>query len=208
MVNIFDFIFHIADHLRNIVHDCGAWSYLILFVIIFAETGLVLTPFLPGDSLLFAAGALAAGGSFEITRLFLILVFAAVAGDSVNYAAGKIIGLKIFKEKARILKKEYLNRTHKFYEKYGGRTIILARFVPIIRTFAPFVAGAGQMGYPKFFKYNVIGGLLWVALFLFGGFYFGNLPVVKSNFTLVIGVIIILSVLPAVFEVMRHRKKA
>lgn len=182
------------------------WSYAILFLIIFAETGLVFTPFLPGDSLLFAAGALAATGSFNLLLLFFILCIAAVLGDTVNYWVGDLIGPKIFHgESSRFLKKEHLERTHAFYEKHGGKTIIIARFIPIIRTFAPFVAGIGSMTYLKFFSYNIIGGVCWVAIFTFGGFFFGNLPVVKNNFSIVIIAIILISVLPGVIEYFRHK---
>jgi membrane-associated protein len=222
---LIDFIIHIDTHLSLIIQDWGAWSYLILFAIIFCETGLVVTPFLPGDSLLFACGAFAAAGAFNVAYLFLVLLAAAVLGDSANYAIGHIFGDKMFtplepvspggkqdlagftsRLKSCIFKKEHLDRTHKFYEKYGGRTIIFARFVPIVRTFAPFVAGVGRMSYGKFFAYNVVGGLLWTAGFIFAGYFFGNLPAIKHNFTLVIGVIIIVSVLPAAIEVMRHRQ--
>lgn len=206
--NIVDFFLHIDKHLNAIIQACGNWTYLLLFVIIFAETGLVVTPFLPGDSLLFATGALAAIGSFNILWLFIILLCAAIIGDSVNYAIGKVFGERLFqKENSRFFKKEYLTRTHKFYEKYGGKTIILARFIPIVRTFAPFVAGVGKMSYLFFFIYNVTGALLWVSIFVLGGFYFGNVPIVKNNFSIVIFVIIILSVLPAVIEFWRHHRR-
>jgi membrane-associated protein len=204
--NIIEFIFHIDKHLSVVIQNFGAWSYLLLFAIIFAETGFVVTPFLPGDSLLFAAGTFAAVGAFKISWLFTTLVIAAIAGDSINYAIGKIIGDKIFKDNhSRFFKKEYLERTHRFYEKYGGKTIVLARFVPIIRTFAPFVAGVGRMNYFYFLIYNITGGLLWVGLFTLGGFYFGNIPFIKNNFSLVILVIIFLSILPAIFEFYKHK---
>lgn len=203
---LIEFVFHIDKHLGALIQYCGAWSYALLFLIVFAETGLVVTPFLPGDSLLFASGAFAAVGSFNIYLLALVLFAAAVIGDSVNYAIGKIFGDRVFeKGSSRIFKKEYLERTHRFYEKHGGKTIILARFVPIIRTFAPFVAGVGKMSYPRFFIYNVTGGFLWVALFVFAGFYFGNIPAVKNNFSLVILVIIIISVLPVIVGFRQHR---
>jgi len=203
-----DFVLHLDTHLNGLIQTYGFWSYLILFVVIFCETGLVITPFLPGDSLLFAAGALAASGSLKIGWLFLILSAAAVLGDTVNYWIGKIVGPKVFsKEKSKIFKKEYLDRTHRFYEKYGTETIILARFVPIVRTFAPFVAGIGRMSYGKFLSYNIIGGVVWVALFTFGGYFFGNIPFVKKNFSLVIIAIILISLLPIAFEVMKHRKQ-
>ena len=183
------------------------WTYLLLFLIIFCETGLVITPILPGDSLLFAAGTFAAGGALDPLWLFVLLSIAAVAGDSVNYWVGNLIGPKIFhREKVRFFKKEYLERTHAFYERHGGKTIIIARFIPIIRTFAPFVAGIGQMTYLRFFAYNVIGGLSWIAIFVFGAYFFGNIPVVKRNFTLVIVAIIIISILPGVIEFLRQRR--
>jgi len=204
-----DFIMHIDKHLSAIIQACGAWSYLLLFAIIFAETGLVVTPFLPGDSLLFAAGSFAALGSFDIVWLCVTLIFAAVIGDSVNYAVGKFFGEQLFRNKnSRVFKREYLDRTHKFFEKYGGKTIVLARFVPIVRTFAPFVAGAGKMSYAYFFTYNVIGGILWVALFVLGGFWLGNIPLVKKNFTAVIFLIIFVSILPGVVEYIRHRRRS
>lgn len=204
---LFDFIFHLDKHLNLIIQNFGAWTYALLFVIIFCETALVVTPFLPGDSLLFACGAFAAVGPLNIWLIFFFLFIAAVLGDTVNYAIGNLFGLKLFqKDKGRFLKKEYLDKTHRFYEKYGGKTIVIARFVPIVRTFAPFVAGLGKMSYFRFFSYNVIGGFLWVSIFTFGGFYFGNMPVVKKNFTLVIFLIIILSVLPGVIEFWRHKK--
>ncbi len=206
--SIIEFFFHIDKHLNAIIQACGSWTYLLLFGIIFAETGLVVTPFLPGDSLLFATGAFAAIGSFDIFWLFIILLFAAIAGDSVNYWIGKVFGEKLFqKENSRIFKKEYLTRTHKFYEKHGGKTIILARFIPLVRTFAPFVAGIGEMSYLYFFIYNVTGAFLWVSAFTLGGYYFGNIPLVKRNFSIVIFVIIILSVSPAIIEFWRHHCK-
>jgi len=178
-------------------------------LIIFCETGLVFTPFLPGDSLLFAAGALAALGSLNPLILFLLLAVAAILGDTVNYWIGEFIGEKLFdSKKLKFLKREHLDKTHQFYEKHGGKTIIIARFVPIIRTFAPFVAGIGSMTYAKFLSYNFLGGILWVGLFIFGGYYFGNLPFVKSNFSAVILAIVIISVLPGVIEYLRNRKKA
>jgi membrane-associated protein len=203
-----DFIIHLDQHLSYILESYGVWCYLLFFVIIFAETGLVVTPFLPGDSLLFALGTFAATGSLKAAWLFVVLSAAAVLGDSANYAIGKYFGLMILKrEGAWFLKKEHLERTHRFYEKYGAKTIVLARFVPIVRTFAPFIAGVGKMTYLRFFSYNVIGGLLWVALFLFGGFFFGNIPVIKRNFTLTIFAIIIISILPAVIEVIKEKRR-
>ncbi len=204
---IIDFIIHIDKHLAYIVQSFGAWTYLMLFGIIFAETGLVVTPFLPGDSLLFAVGAFAAADALNIYWAFLILVLAAVIGDSANYTVGKFFGEALLqKAGSRFLKKEYIDRTHRFFEKYGGKTIVLARFVPIVRTFAPFVAGLGKMRYVYFFTYNVMGGILWVAIFVFGGFFFGNLPFVRKNFTLVIFAIVVISILPGVIEFMRHRR--
>lgn len=204
-----DFVLHLDKHLAELIAQYGIWTYGILFVIIFCETGLVVTPLLPGDSLLFAAGSLAAIGGLNVHFLFLLLAFAAILGDTVNYWIGHIVGPKVFhQEKARFLKKEHLDRTHKFYEKHGGKTIILARFIPIIRTFAPFVAGIGSMNYPKFLIYNVTGGVAWVAMFVYGGFYFGNLPIVKRNFSLVIFAIIFISILPGVFEYFRARRES
>jgi membrane-associated protein len=205
--NAIEIVVHFDKHLGAVIQSCGGWSYLLLFLIIFAETGLVITPFLPGDSLLFAVGAFAAVGSFNVFWLFGILTVAAIIGDSVNYAIGNMFGEKILlKSNSRFIKKEHLEQTHKFYEKYGGKTIILARFIPIIRTFAPFVAGIGKMNYRYFFIYNVAGALLWVSIFVFGGYYFGNMPVIKENFFIVILAIIVLSVLPAAIEYGRHRK--
>jgi membrane-associated protein len=203
-----DFVLHLDKHLNEIIQNFGLWTYLILFVIIFMETGLVVTPFLPGDSLLFAAGSFAALGSLNVFVLFILLSFAAILGDTVNYMIGHYIGPRAFSGNIRFLKVEYLDRTHEFYERHGGKTIILARFIPIIRTFAPFVAGIGAMTYPKFLVYNVVGGVLWVGLFVFGGYYFGNLPIVKENFALVILAIIFISVLPGVIEFFRERARA
>ncbi|HJW91498.1 MAG TPA: DedA family protein [Anaerolineales bacterium] len=205
---IVDFILHLDEHLSTIIQNYGTWTYLLLFLIIFLETGLVVTPFLPGDSLLFAAGTFAALGALNVGVLFLLLSVAAILGDTVNYWIGHYIGPRAFSGNIRFLKKEYLDRTHEFYERHGGKTIILARFIPIIRTFAPFVAGIGAMTYPHFIAYNVVGGALWVAIFTFGGYYFGNLPVVKENFTLVILAIIFISVLPGVIEFFKERARA
>lgn len=197
---------HLDKHLGAVIQSYGIWTYLILFLIIFCETGLVITPILPGDSLLFAAGAFAALGAFSVMWLFVLLTIAAVAGDTLNYSIGSYMGPRLFrKEKVRFLNREYLDRTHQFYEKYGGKTIIIARFMPIIRTFAPFVAGIGKMTYLHFISYNVAGGIIWIASFVFGGYFFGNIPVVKRNFTLVIMVIIILSIMPGIIEFLRHR---
>jgi len=204
-----DFILHLDKYIHLLIQDFGIWTYLILFLIIFCETGLVVTPFLPGDSLLFAAGAFAARGALDVAWLFIILSVAAILGDTVNYWIGYYIGPRIFqKENVRFFKKEYLERTHQFYEKYGGETIIIARFVPIIRTFAPFVAGIGKMTYLKFISYNIIGGISWVAIFVFGGYFFGNLSFVKRHFTIIIAAIIIISILPGVIEYIRHKRAA
>jgi membrane-associated protein len=203
-----DFILHLDVHLNAIIQNFGIWTYLILFLIIFLETGIVITPFLPGDSLLFAAGSFAALGSLNVFALFIILTLAAILGDTLNYWIGHFIGPRAFSGNVRFLKKEYLDRTHGFYDKHGGKTIILARFIPIIRTFAPFVAGVGAMDYPRFFFFNVIGAVLWVALFTFGGYFFGNLPFVRDNFTIVILAIIVISVLPGVFEFLRDKYKS
>ncbi len=204
---VLDFILHLDTQLSALIQGAGAWAYLILFVVIFCETGLVVTPFLPGDSLIFAAGAFAARGDLNILLLFGLLAVAAVLGDTANYWIGKIIGPKVFqKENSRIFKKSYLDRTHRFYEKYGAETIIIARFVPIVRTFAPFVAGIGRMTYARFLSYNIIGGIGWVAVFTFGGYFFGNIPFVRKNFTLVVVAIILISLVPAVWEILKHRK--
>jgi len=202
----FDVFLHLDKHLGEVIGNYGLWTYLILFVIIFCETGLVVTPFLPGDSLLFAAGAFAAIGKLDPLWLFLLLSAAAIGGDTVNYWIGAWIGPRAFSGEIRFLKKEYLDRTHAFYERYGGKTIIIARFVPIVRTFAPFVAGVGAMNYAKFIVYNVVGGLAWVALFIFGGYWFGNQEFVKKNFSVVVLAIIIISVLPMVVEFIRARR--
>ena len=206
--NLVDFILHLDVHLNTIIQNFGIWTYLILFLIIFLETGAVVTPFLPGDSLLFAAGSFAALGSLNPIALFIILTAAAILGDALNYWIGHYIGPRAFSGNVRFLKKEYLDRTHGFYERHGGKTIILARFIPIIRTFAPFVAGIGAMTYSRFFLFNVIGAITWVGLFVFGGYFFGNLQFVKDNFTIVIMAIIVISVLPGVFEFLREKFKS
>lgn len=204
-----DFILHIDQHLIDITAAYGMWTYAVLAVIVFAETGLVVTPFLPGDSLLFAAGAICALGTMNIWVMIALLIVAAILGDAVNYTIGNRLGPKIFSSTtSKLLNREHLNRTHAFYERHGGKTIILARFMPIIRTFAPFVAGIGAMRYRQFAVYNVVGAVVWVASFSLLGYYFGNLELVRKNFTLVIGVIIVLSVLPAVWEFLRARKSA
>ena len=205
ITNLIDLFIHLDKHLSVIIENYGFWTYLILFIIIFCETGLVITPFLPGDSLLFAAGAFAALGSLDIRLLLILLILAAIAGDTINYWIGNYIGPRAFSGNIRFLKKEYLDRTHAFYEKHGGKTIILARFVPIIRTFAPFVAGVGAMSYGRFITYNIVGGIVWVALFTLAGYFFGNIPAVKDNFSLVIMVIIIISVLPMAAEFLKAR---
>ncbi|MBI1910834.1 MAG: DedA family protein [Deltaproteobacteria bacterium] len=200
---------HLDKHLNILIQDFGIWTYLILFLIIFCETGLVVTPLLPGDSLLFAIGNFAALGSLKIEAVLVGLSIAAILGDTVNYGIGHFLGPKVFqKENSRIFKKDYLDKTHRFYEKYGGKTIIFARFVPIVRTFAPFVAGIGAMSYGKFLLYNIVGAIAWISLFVFGGYFFGNLPIVKHNFTLVIFGIIFVSILPGLIEVIRHRRQA
>lgn len=206
---LIDFILHIDQHLVEIVSNYKTWTYLILFLIIFAETGLVVTPFLPGDSLLFAAGAIIAKpeSNLNIVLTCVLLIVAAILGDLVNYHVGKYIGPKAFSGKYRLLKKEYLERTQEFYYKHGGKTIIYARFIPIIRTFAPFVAGIGTMSYLRFATYNVVGGIAWVISFLLLGYFFGSLPVIKDNFTYVIFGIILVSVLPPVIEVIRAKRK-
>jgi len=207
-VQLVEYILHLDKHLNYIIENYGLWCYLIFFLIIFCETGLVVTPFLPGDSFLFALGALAASGSLKVASIFIVLAAAAILGDSANYAIGKYFGHIILRHQGKwFLKKKHIDRTHNFYEKYGAKTIVLARFVPIVRTFAPFIAGVGEMTYPKFFSYNVVGGLAWVTIFIFGGFFFGNLPFVKSNFTIVIFAIIILSIIPIVIEVVREKRR-
>ena len=207
MKEFIEFILHAENHLREFTANYGVWVYALLFLIIFCETGLVVTPFLPGDSLLFAIGALAAQGIMDIHLLWPLLIGAGILGDSVNYAIGKWMGPKVFHyENSRFFKKHHLMRAHAFYEKYGGRAIILARFAPIIRTFAPFVAGIGTMTYRKFFFYNVVGAIAWVGLFLGAGYFFGNLPFVKSNMKMIILAIIIISVLPIVWEWWKARK--
>lgn len=208
IARIFDFILHFDRHLGSLIQTYGFLTYFLLFFVIFLETGFVVTPFLPGDSLLFAAGAFASIGALNPFLLFFVLAAAAVLGDTANYWIGHFVGPKIFqKEKSRFFRRDYLDRTHEFYEKYGAETIIIARFVPIIRTFAPFVAGIGQMSYGRFLSYNVIGGILWVAIFVAGGYFFGNIPFIRRNFSLVIIVIILLSLLPVLHEVWRQKRK-
>ena len=205
--SLIEILLHLDVHLDLAIRDYGIWTYGILFLIIFLETGLVVTPFLPGDSLLFAGGTFAALGSLDVRWLVIFLSIAAIAGDTVNYWIGYATGPKVFKrEKSPFLNKKHLQRTHQFYEKYGGKTIILARFIPIIRTFAPFVAGIGSMTYGRFIIYNISGGISWVLIFVFGGYFFGNIPFIRHNFSLVIIAIILLSILPGIIEFLRHRK--
>ena len=208
LLNFIDIFIHLDQHLSLLIQSFGGWAYLIVFLVIFCETGLVVTPILPGDSLLFGLGAFAAMGALKVEWLFVMLSIAAIAGDTVNYMIGHYVGPRVFaRESGRFFKKEYLERTHRFYEKYGGKTIVIARFVPIIRTFAPFVAGIGSMTYSRFIVYNIVGGISWIALFIFGGYYFGNLSIVKRNFTLVIFAIIFISILPGVIEYVRQRRQ-
>jgi membrane-associated protein len=201
-----DFFLHLDQHLAELIGRYGLWTYGILFLIIFCETGLVVTPFLPGDSLLFAAGTFAALGALHPLVLFVLLSIAAILGDTANYWIGARIGPRAFSGKVRFLNQTHLRRTEAFYEKHGGKTIVIARFVPIIRTFAPFVAGIGTMAYPRFLTYNVVGAVVWVGLFVWGGYLFGNIPVVRQNFSLVIMAIIIVSVLPIAVEWFRARR--
>lgn len=211
LASLIDFILHIDQHLIELAQTYGLWIYAILFLIVFCETGLVVTPFLPGDSLLFAAGAVAALGGMNVHMAAALLLAAAVIGDAANFAIGKYFGEKLFaKPDSRVFKREYLDKTHAFYEKYGGKTIILARFVPIVRTFAPFVAGMGDMHYGRFIRYNIIGALMWVGLLTYAGYFFGELPVVKNNFGLVVIGIIMVSMLPMAVEIAKAKwgKKA
>lgn len=202
---VIDIFLHVDEHLNVIILSYGAWTYALLFIIIFMETGFVVTPFLPGDSLLFAAGTFAALGSLKIGFLFFLLFSAAVLGDTINYWIGNRVGPPVFEKNYRFLKREHLEQTQEFYDKHGGKTIVLARFVPIVRTFAPFVAGVGTMPYGRFISYNVFGAFLWTGIFLFLGYFFGNIPVVRENFELVIPAIILVSILPMVVEYVRSR---
>jgi membrane-associated protein len=203
-----DLVLHLDKHLLPIIEQYGGWTYLLLFAIVFCETGLVVTPILPGDSLLFAAGAFAASGSLSIWVLIVVLITAAILGDTVNYAVGRIFGQRLLEAKRfRVVKPEHLAHTEEFFERYGGKTIIIARFVPIVRTLAPFVAGIGRMRYHRFMSFNVVGGVAWVLICTWAGYFFGNLPFVKKNFSLVVLAIIVLSVLPAVWEILRARRK-
>jgi len=209
IVYLIDIFIHLDKYLDVVIRNYGNWTYLIMGIIIFCETGLVVTPVLPGDSLLFVAGTFSAIGSLNLKWLLMVLSIAAIVGDTVNYWIGSSIGPRVFHlEKSRFFRKEYLDRTHQFYEKYGPLTIVIGRFVPIIRTFAPFLAGVGRMTYWRFLTYNVVGGIGWIMVFVLGGYFFGNLPVVKKNFTLVIMAIIIISVLPTIVEFLRQRSRS
>jgi membrane-associated protein len=201
---VIDFVLHIDQHLQFLCATYGLWVYAILFLIIFCETGLVVTPILPGDSLLFAVGSLAAIRALDVTWAIVILIAAAILGDTVNYSIGNYVGPKVFHEEhGRLLNREYLRRTHDFYERHGGKTIIIARFLPIIRTFAPFVAGVGSMTYPRFLSFNVIGGVLWVLVFVVAGYWFGNIPAIRENFSLVIIALVLIPGIPSVVEFTR-----
>jgi membrane-associated protein len=205
-MNPVDFVLHFDKHLLEFVRDYGRWVYAILFTIVFAETGFVVTPFLPGDSLLFAAGALCATGELSLPAMIALLVFAAFAGNAVNYSIGRYIGPKVFQSSHRLLNREYLDRAHAFFESYGGKAIILGRFVPIVRTFVPFVAGAAQMTAASFVLYNGVGAVAWVSSCLLAGWFFGNIPIIKNNFSLVTIGIVAVSLLPMVFEYFSHRR--
>jgi membrane-associated protein len=206
--NVIDWVLHVDHHLKSVVEHYGLWTYCILFLIVFCETGLVVTPFLPGDSLLFVAGALAAGGRLNVGLLLLVLAGAAILGDTVNYQIGHYVGPRVFRQSrtSRWLKREHLDRTEAFFTKYGGKTIVMARFVPIVRTFAPFVAGMGSMAYPRFLSFNVVGGVAWVCLLTLAGYWFGEISAVERNFTLVVLAIILISLLPPLFELLRTRR--
>ncbi len=204
---ILDLFLHLDRHLLELAQDYGAWIYGILFLIVFLETGVVVTPFLPGDSLLFVAGAIAAAGELNVHGLVILLIAAAIAGDSLNYSIGRYLGPRVFRfDDSRFFKHAYVDRTHAFFDRHGGKALIIARFVPIIRTYAPFIAGIGVMPYRRFLLFNVVGAVLWVVLLTYAGFFFGNLPLVKKNLTLVILGIIVLSILPGVIEVWRARR--
>ena len=209
LAQFFDIVLHLDQHLIWLVENYGVWVYLILFLIIFCETGLVVTPFLPGDSLLFVAGTLAAAGAMYVHGLFALLVLAAFGGDNTNYWIGRFVGPRVFKrEKSRLFNPAHLERTHRFYERHGGKTVIFARFIPIIRTFAPFVAGIGRMVYPRFLFYSFSGNVFWIGCFVFGGYYFGNIPVVQQNLTLAIIGIIVLSITPGIIEFVRQKARS
>jgi len=202
-----NFILHIGEHLQELVNNYGNWIYAILFAIVFCETGLVVLPFLPGDSMLFAAGTIAAVGDMNIFVLIGLLIVAAILGDFVNFEIGKHFGQKLFSNpNSKIFKQSYLQKTHDYYERYGGRTIIIARFIPIVRTFAPFVGGMGNMNYAQFARYNIVGAVLWVVSFTTLGYFFGQLPFVKEHFSWIMIAIIVFSVVPMVIEIIRHRK--
>lgn len=208
IMDLFDILVHLDVHLAELIDQYGTWTYAILFLIIFCETGLVVFPFLPGDSLLFAAGALAAVTALDVHTLALLLFIAAVAGDNTNYWIGYFVGPKVFnKENSRFLNKKHLIRTHEFYERHGGKTTVIARFMPIIRTFAPFVAGIGRMNYSRFLIYDIGGGALWIGSFIYAGYFFGNIPMIKNNFTIVVGVIILISISPGIIAYIRERSK-
>jgi membrane-associated protein len=206
-MGIVDFVLHFDKHLLEFVRDDGSWVYAILFTIIFAETGFVVTPFLPGDSLLFAAGALCATGELNLAAMLGLLIFAAFAGNAVNYSVGRFIGPRVFQSGHRLLNKQHLDRAHAFFEQYGGKAIVLGRFVPIVRTFVPFVAGAAQMTTGSFVAYNAAGAIAWVSLCLLAGWFFGNIPVIKNNFSLVTIGIVFVSILPMLFELVAHRRR-
>jgi membrane-associated protein len=206
-MGIVDFVLHFDKHLLEFVRDYGSWVYAILFTIIFAETGFVVTPFLPGDSLLFAAGALCATGELNLVAMLGLLTFAAFAGNAVNYSVGRFIGPRVFQSGHRLLNKQYLDRAHAFFEQYGGKAIVLGRFVPIVRTFVPFVAGAAQMTAGSFVAYNAAGAIAWVSLCLLAGWFFGNIPIIKNNFSLVTIGIVFVSILPMLFEIVSHRRR-
>jgi len=208
LAQFFDLVLHLDKHLAVLVQQYGTWIYAILFAIIFCETGLVVTPFLPGDSLLFVAGAVAATGGMDVGVLCLVLFAAAIIGDNTNYWIGRAVGPRAFRwEQSRIFNKVALEKTHAFYERHGGKTVIIARFLPLVRTFAPFVAGIGRMTYPRFFAYDLFGGALWIFSLTLAGYWFGNLPWIKNNLSLMIVVIVAISLLPALFAWLRHRRK-
>ncbi len=205
-MKLIDIIMHLDKYLSVIISTYGAWTYALIFMIVFLETGLVVTPFLPGDSIIFASGAFAAIGSMNLFTLYILFIAAAILGDTANYSIGRKIGTKAFEKDYKYLNKDYLNRAHSFYEKHGAITIVIARFIPIIRTFAPFVAGIGEMHYTKFISYNMVGGIMWVSVFLFGGYYFGNLPFIRDHFSYVLMAIIFISLIPAVVGFIKERK--
>jgi membrane-associated protein len=208
LTGFIDIVLHLDVHLQSLVANYGVWVYLILFAIIYCETGLVVTPFLPGDSLLFVAGAIAAGGGMDVHTLFAVLVLASFSGDNTNYWIGRFIGPRLFSRRgSRLLNPAHLERTQRFYARHGGKTIVIARFVPIVRTFAPFVAGMGRMLYPRFLAYSFAGSVLWIGSITYAGYYFGNLPIVRQNLSVVILGIVVLSILPGVIEFLRSRSR-